>query len=38
MLTCPRMPEHLMQVPDLIDLALTVFFGGSDTSSKRVHK
>ena len=28
MLPCPRIPEHLMQVPDLIDLALTVFFGG----------
>ena len=28
MLPSPRIPEHLMQVPDLIDLALTVFFGG----------
>ena len=28
MLPCPRIPEHLMQAPDLIDLALTVLFGG----------
>ena len=28
MLTCPRIPDHLMQVPDLTDLALTVLFGG----------
>ena len=28
MLPCPRLPEHLIQVPDLIDLALPVFFGG----------
>ena len=25
---CPRIPEHLMQVPDLIDVALPVLFGG----------
>ena len=28
MLPCPRLPKHLIQVPDLIDLALPVFFGG----------
>ena len=28
MLPCPRLPEHLIQVPDLIDLALPVLFGG----------
>ena len=25
---CTRIPEHLMQVPDLIDFALPVLFGG----------
>ena len=39
MLPCPRIPEHLVQVPDLIDLVLTVlFWGGGGTSSKRVRK
>ena len=28
MLPCPRIPEHLTQVPDLIDSAVPVLFGG----------
>ena len=32
MLPCPRIPEHLMQVPDLIDLVLTVLLGGGEVA------